>query len=95
VILVRTVLDWAFWVAMCLLVIRALLSWVPMIAPSFRPSGAVASAIDLVNRLTDPPIRWMRRFVPPIRLGLASLDLSLIVWFVVLWVAQRIVDVIL
>ncbi|MCL2652387.1 MAG: YggT family protein [Propionibacteriaceae bacterium] len=92
---VRIVIDWVFWVALCLLMLRALLSWVPLIFPSFRPHGAVASAIDLVNRVTDPPIRWMRRFVPPIRLGVASLDLSLIVWFVVLMVTQRIVDVIL
>ena len=92
---VRAVVDWAFWVAMALLLLRALLSWLPMIAPSFRPRGAVAAAIDLVTRVTDPPLRWMRRFVPPIRVGLASLDLSLIVWFVVLMVAQRIVDVIL
>jgi len=89
------VVDWAFWVAFALLMLRALLSWVPMFFPSFRPRGAVATSIDLVNRVTDPPLRWMRRFVPPIRLGLASLDLSLIVWFVVLMVTQRIVDVIL
>jgi len=92
---VRIIVDWAFWVAMCLLMLRALLSWVPMFAPSFRATGAVATAIDLVTRVTDPPMRWVRRFLPPIRLGVASLDLSLIVCFVVLMVAQRIVDVIL
>ena len=93
--LIRIVVDWAFWVAMVLLLARALLSWLPMFAPSFRPTGAVATAIDLVNRATDPPMRLVRRFLPPVRLGVASLDLSLIVCFVVLWVAQRIVDVIL
>ena len=93
--LVRMVVDWAFWVAWCLLLLRALVSWVPLFAPSFRATGAVATAIDLVNRVTDPPMRFVRRFLPPIRLGVASLDLSLIVCFVVLMVAQRIVDVIL
>jgi len=92
---VRTVVDWVFWVALSLLMLRALLSWVPLIFPMFRASGAVASAINLVNRVTDPPVRLVRRFLPPIRLGVASLDLSLIVLFVVLLVAQRIVDVIL
>jgi len=95
VTLVRSIVDWAFWLAWCLLLLRALLSWVPMFAPSFRPTGAVAQAFDLVTRVTDPPVRWVRRFLPPIRVGVASLDLSLIVCFGVLWVAQRIVDVIL
>jgi len=91
----RAVIDWVFWVALSLLMLRALLSWVPLIFPAFRPHGAIASAINLVDRVTDPPVRLVRRFVPPIRLGVASLDLSLIVLFVVLLVAQRIVDVIL
>jgi YggT family protein len=39
---------------------------------------------ELVYTLTDPPLRFLRRFIPPLRLGGVSLDLSFLVLIIVL-----------
>ena len=42
----------------------------------YRPSGAAAVAFEFVYTVTDPPIRFLRRFVPDLRIGNFGLDLS-------------------
>ena len=89
--LVGIVLSWALSVAMWVLVARAIMSWVPLIFPAYRPRGIMAGIFTAIRAVTDPPMHWMQRFIRPVQLGAASLDLSLMVWFVVLLLAQRIV----
>ena len=89
--LVGIILFWVLRVAMWVLVARAVISWVPLIFPTYRPRGVVAGVFKAISAVTDPPMHWMQRFIRPIRLGATSLDLSLMVWFVVLLLAQRIV----
>ena len=47
-------------------------------ARSWRPAGVAAVGVELVYLATDPPLRLLRRLIPPIRLGTVSLDLSII-----------------
>ena len=90
--IIGVILGWAIWACLCLLMARAIMSWIPLLFPAFRPRGTILAVFDLINRLTDPPLRWMRRLIHPIRLGAASLDLSLMVWFVILLIAQSILN---
>jgi YggT family protein len=48
-------------------------------ARSWRPAGIAAIGIELVYLATDPPIRAIRRLVPPLRIGSVSLDLSIMI----------------
>ena len=48
-------------------------------ARRWRPSGVAAIGVEMVYLATDPPIRLLRRLVPPIRLGSVSLDLSIMI----------------
>lgn len=95
-VLVGQVLLWIINIYLWLLVIRAVLSWVPLLWSSFRPRGAAAMVIDWLARLTEPPLRLVRRLIRPLRLGGGgvSLDLSFIVLFVLLMVVQRMVVVV-
>jgi len=83
-------LDVAIWV----LVARALISWIRLLAPSSRLPWPVVRLFDIITRITEPPLKWLRRWVRPLRTGAVSLDLSFMVWFVLLLVAQRIVAVV-
>ena len=60
-------------------------------ARSWRPAGVAAVLIEIVYLVTDPPIKAIRRVIPPLRIGSVSLDLSImILLFCVLalqWVA--------
>lgn len=63
---------------------RMILDWVAVLSPRWYPRGVVAQIIDLVYRLTEPPLRWLRRYIPPLRLGVVALDMSFIVLYFLL-----------
>jgi len=47
-------------------------------ARAWRPAGVAAVGVEAVYLATDPPLRALRRVVPPVQLGKVSLDLSII-----------------
>jgi YggT family protein len=63
------------------LLARLIFDYVRMFKPSWRPSGIILILVEAVYTLTDRPMNFVRRFVPPLRLGGVSLDLSFIVLF--------------
>ena len=74
---------------MMVLLARVIMEWVQFFARGWRPRGIVLVAANLLYALTDPPIRWIRRFIPPLRLGGMALDVGFMVLFLVLIVARR------
>jgi YggT family protein len=56
------------------LVARALLSWVPT-----RPGSPVTGISRVLDRITEPVLRPVRRILPPIRAGGMGIDLSIII----------------
>ncbi len=81
---VASVLATACLVFLLLLVFRLVMEYVFLFARSYRPTGVVAGALEVVYSVTDPPLRALRRVIPPLRLGSVSLDLSFLVLFLVL-----------
>ncbi len=75
-------------VALCLLVLyllvlaRVLLDVTRSFARSWRPAGTAAIGLELVYSATDPPVRTLRRLIPPLRIGPITIDLS--VWVLLL-----------
>jgi YggT family protein len=53
-----------------------------MAKPDWRPSGILLIAADFIYAVTDKPLRFVRRFVKPLRLGGISIDLSMLILFV-------------
>ncbi len=41
---------------------------------SWRPQGFLLVLVELVYTLTDPPVRFFRKLVPPLRIGPIALD---------------------
>lgn len=64
-----------------LLLARIIIDYVMMFSRSWQPRGAMLAVVDVVFQITDPPLRTVRRFVPPLRLGQVSLDLAFLVLF--------------
>ncbi|GAA4694113.1 YggT family protein [Nocardioides nanhaiensis] len=59
-----------------LLWVRFVVDWVQVFARSWTPRGPLLVGLEGVYSTTDPPIRALRRVVPPLRLGSVALDLS-------------------
>ncbi|MDO4241476.1 MAG: YggT family protein [Microbacteriaceae bacterium] len=58
---------------------RLILEWVTSFRPDFRPRGALLVICELVYTLTDPPVKFLRKIIPPINIGGARIDLSLMI----------------
>lgn len=63
------------------LFLRLILDYVRMFKPGWRPRGIILPIAEIIYVLTDKPLSFVRRFVPPVRLGGVALDLSFIVLF--------------
>ncbi len=66
------------------LFLRLILDYVRMAKPDWRPSGILLIAADFIYAVTDKPLGFVRRFVKPLRLGGISIDLSMLILFVVI-----------
>lgn len=62
---------------------RLIMEYVFLLARSYRPAGAVAIALELAYSVTDPPLKLLRRILPPLRIGQVSIDLGFLVLFLV------------
>jgi YggT family protein len=85
---VLSVLWWVVTIYMVILFVKVLVSWATVFG--FRPpiSGPGRWLLDLLDDVTEPVLRPLRRMIPPMRAGGVGLDLSIIVAFVILAVLQ-------
>ena len=81
-IIIQTVL----WVFIALLWVRFIVDWVQIFARQWTPRGALLVGLEGVYSATDPPIKALRRVVPPLRIGSISLDLSFLIVMVAAYV---------
>ena len=78
------VLTYLLWFYLLLLIIRMIISWIQAFSRSWHPTGIVLVVAEVVFTATDPPLRFLRRYIPSLRLGNVALDLSFMVLFLVL-----------
>ena len=88
---VGQVLHTLLLVFLILLIFRLIMDYVFMLARSFRPQGPFAIALELTYTVTDPPIKAVRRVLPPLRVGNISLDLAFMVVFFVTYILMSVV----
>lgn len=68
------------------LLARFVLGWVLAYGRRWQPRRGAAAALETVWSVTDPPLKALRRVIPPLRIGNVSLDLASIVLLVILFV---------
>lgn len=76
---VASVLITLLWLYFVVLIIRLVFDYIQLFARSWRPRGLVLVVAEVVYTLTDPPLRMLRRVLPPLRLGQVAIDLSFLV----------------
>lgn len=79
--LVGSVIRVVLLVFIAMLWIRFIVDWVQVFARSWTPRGPLLVVLEAVYSATDPPIKALRKVVPPLRLGSISLDLSFLIVF--------------
>ena len=82
--IVKDVLYYVLWIYLLFLIGRLILSWIQAFSRSWHPTGVVLVIAEVVFTATDPPLRFLRRYIPTVRLGTVALDLSFMVLFLVI-----------
>ncbi len=82
---VLTAFIWLLW-------IRFVVDWVQVFARSWSPSGPLLVVLEIVYSITDPPIKALRRVIPPLRIGSVALDLSFLIVIVSAYLLRTVVE---
>ncbi len=74
------------------LLARLILEYIPIFSPGWRPKGALVVVAEVVYTVTDPPVKFFRRLIPPLRVGGLALDfgfaLTMLIVFVLMSVTR-------
>ena len=73
-----------------LLIGRLIFSWIQAYARDWHPTGILLVVAEGVYSATDPPLRFLRRYIPTVRLGSVALDLSFMLLFLVVYVLWQV-----
>jgi YggT family protein len=74
------------------LIARIVIDYVFIFARDWRPTGVVLVLVEGIYTVTDPPLRLLRRFIPPLRIGGVSLDLAFTVLFILVIVLIQVLS---
>ena len=92
--IVKIVLFYVLSIYLVILLGRLIFSWIQTFSRSWAPSGPLLIVAEVVFTATDPPLRFLRRYIPAVRLGTVALDLSFMVLFLVILVLLQAVQLI-
>jgi|UniRef100_UPI000112D367 YggT family protein len=77
------------------LFIRLIIDYARLFARNWRPNSFLIAFFEFIYALTDPPMKFVGRFVPPLRIGGVSLDLSFIVILIAISLLQGVIATVL
>lgn len=89
--MVGAILGFLIWLYLMILTARAVLSLIPLFVRNWQPRGLVLVIAEFVYTLTDPPLRFLRRFIPPLRIGGSQWDIGFLILFMGLSLAMRVI----
>jgi YggT family protein len=78
-VMLISILVLVVYVFFAALICRLVLDWIQVLAREWRPRGPVLVVAEGVYTVTDPPLRFLRRLIPPLSLGTIRLDMAFLV----------------
>lgn len=88
--ILKVVLTYLLSIYLVVLIGRMIIGWIQVFARSWRPTGVVLVLAEGIFTATDPPLKFLRRYIPPLRLGTVAMDLSYMVLFIVVLILLRV-----
>jgi YggT family protein len=88
--ILKIVLTYVLSLYLVVLIGRMIISWIQAFARSWYPHGLVLVVAETLFTLTDPPLKFLRRYIPTFRLGTVAMDLSYMVLFIVVLILLQV-----
>jgi YggT family protein len=92
-VIIRQILYFILLIFFIILIGRLVLDWIQVFARDWRPRGFVLVIAEGIYSATDPPLRALRRVLPPLTIGQVQIDLAFIVLFLIVSVAMTLLQV--
>ncbi|MCX4663236.1 YggT family protein [Streptomyces sp. SID4919] len=86
------VIHYALLCYLIVLIFRLVMDYVFQFARSWQPGKAMVVVLEATYTVTDPPLKLLRRFIPPLRLGGVALDLSFFVLMIIVYILISVVS---
>lgn len=87
--LIAALIHGVLWGYLAILTVRMVLSLLPLLVRQWEPRGVLLVIAEFTYTVTDPPLRFLRRFLPTPRLGDIAIDLPFLVLYVGLSLIMR------
>lgn len=88
--ILKIVLTYVLTLYLAVLIGRMIISWIQAFARSWYPHGVILVVAETIFTLTDPPLKFLRRYIPPLRIGTVAMDLSYMVLFIVVLILLQV-----
>jgi YggT family protein len=83
---IGTIIELVLGTFIVLLFVRLIVDWIQMFARSWTPRGPVLVILEGVYTVTDPPVKALRKVLPPLRLGGVAIDLSFVALLLICYI---------
>ena len=88
--LIGDVLAFLVGLFLLLLFVRVVFDWIQVFAREWRPRGIALVVAEATYTVTDPPLRALRRVIPPLSLGAFRLDMAFLVLVIICVILQSV-----
>jgi YggT family protein len=82
--ILKVVVTYLLTIYLVILIARMVVSWIQMFARQWVPTGILLVIAEGIYTATDPPLKFLRRYIRPLRIGTVAIDLSFMVLFIVI-----------
>ncbi|MET4077059.1 MULTISPECIES: YggT family protein [Janibacter] len=89
--LIRAVVHLVLYAFFLVLIGRLIFDWIQVFAREWRPRGIALVVAEVIYSITDPPLKAIRKVIPPLRLGGVQLDLAFLVLILGVSILLRII----
>ncbi|WP_297452274.1 YggT family protein [uncultured Corynebacterium sp.] len=76
-----------------LLLARIVIEMIQSFSRSWRPGAVFSSVGEVIFVITDPPVKLLRRLIPPMPMGSVMVDMSVLVLFFILMILRMVLQV--
>lgn len=73
-----------------LLLARIVIEMIQSFSRSWQPGRAFSVVGEIIFTITDPPVKLLRRTIPPMPMGGVQLDVSVLVLFFILMILRAV-----
>ncbi|MUL45464.1 YggT family protein [Mycobacterium sp. CBMA293] len=83
------ILGFALFIFWLLLIARVVVEFIRGFSRDWQPRGLTVVLLEVIMTTTDPPVKLLRRLIPPLTIGPVRVDLSIVVLLMVVFVGMR------